>query len=282
MVAKMSDYTKNLPHYSVLMSVYRGEKPEYLRLSIESMFSQTLPTDDFVLVCDGALTDELEDVVKSFEMEYPDIFHAVRLRQNVGTGQCANIGIDACKNEYIVKMDSDDIALPERCEKQISLMSSNPAIDMCGAFIEEFDTDTDEFIAVKKTPVENDEIRTYAKRRNPFNNQTLVFKKSKVKAIGGYSSIKRCEDYDFVVNMLRNGAVGRNIPEVLVRYRVSKSNYERRQNWVNTKSFINVRWRIFRSGYSGFIDFLMPCVMQMVIFILPKSFTSKIYKKFLR
>lgn len=278
----MSDLTNKFPHYSVLMSVYKGERPEYLKLSIESMFSQTFVTDDFVLICDGPLTDELEDVVREFEKKYPVIFHAVRLKKNVGTGQCANIGIDTCKNEYIVKMDSDDIALPQRCEKQISLMSSEPAVDMCGAYIEEFDTETDEFIAVKKTPIENSEIRNYAKRRNPFNNQTLVFKKSKAKSFGGYSTIKRCEDYDFVVNMLRNGAVGRNIPEVLVRYRVSKSNYERRQNWVNTKSFINVRWRIFRSGYSSLIDFLIPCAMQMVIFILPKSFTSKIYKKFLR
>lgn len=278
----MSELIKNLPPYSVLMSVYKGEKPEYLRLSIESMLSQTYRTNDFVIICDGELTPKLEETITFFEEKYSDNFRAVRLKENVGTGQCANIGIDLCKNEYIVKMDSDDIAMPDRCEKQISLMASAPDIDMCGGYIEEFDTDTNEFIAIKKTPVTNDEIHKYAKRRNPFNNQTLVFKKSKAKSFGGYSTIKRCEDYDFVVNMLRNGAVGRNIPEILVKYRVSEHNYERRHNWINTKSFIAVRWRILKSGYSNILDFIIPCAMQLAIFILPKSCTSKIYKKFLR
>lgn len=278
----MNNCVKNLPPYSILMSVYKGEKPEFFNQSLDSMMTQTHRTNDFVLICDGNLTEELEKVISTYEKNYADIFNVVRLENNVGTGQCANIGINMCKNEYIVKMDSDDISMPDRCEKQLTLLSLNPGIDMCGAYIEEFDTDTDEAIAVKKTPVSNDEIYRYAKRRNPFNNQTLVFKKSKAQSTGGYSSIKRCEDYDFVVNMLRHGAIGENIPEILVKYRVSKSNYERRQNWVNTKSFIAVRWRIFKSGFSNIIDFLIPCAMQMIIFILPKSCTSKIYKKFLR
>ncbi|MDO5125529.1 MAG: glycosyltransferase [Ruminococcus sp.] len=278
----MNCNSKGLPPYSVLMSVYAGEQPEYLRLSIQSMIDQTFRTNDFILVCDGELTDELNEVVSEYEKEYSEIFHVVRLEKNVGTGQCANIGIEKCRNEYIVKMDSDDVALPERCEKQIRLLYSNPALDMCGAFIREFDTDTNEIIAIKKTPKTNDEIHKYARRRNPFNNQTLVFKKSVAKRIGGYTTVKRCEDYDFVVRMLDSGAKGENIQEVLVDYRVSKSNYERRQNWANTKSFVSVRWKIFRMGYSNIIDFLVPCAAQMLIFILPKSFTGKIYKRFLR
>ena len=277
----MNSNSKGLPPYSVLMSVYAGEKPEYLKQSIDSMINQSFQTNDFVLVCDGKLTDELEKVVSEYENKY-SFFHPVRLPQNVGTGQCANIGIDKCINEYIVKMDSDDISLPERCEKQIRLLYSNPALDMCGAFIKEFDTETNEFIAIKKTPKTNDEIHKYARRRNPFNNQTLVFKKSLAKRIGGYSALTRCEDYDFVVRMLNAGAKGENIQQVLVDYRVSKDNYERRQNWANTKAFISVRWKIYRMGYSNLLDFLLPCAFQMFIFIMPKSLTGKIYKKFLR
>lgn len=272
----------DIPLYSVLMSVYTGEKPEYLRESIESMYAQTVPPDDFVLVCDGRLNERLDKVVSSYEEKYPDSFHPVRLEQKRGVGECANIGIDACRNEYIVKMDSDDVALPQRCEKQLSLMRDKPQLELCGAYIEEFDTDTGEKITVKKTPVESEEIRRYARRRNPFNNPTLVFKKSFAKKIGGYDTVNRCEDYDFVVRMLQNGAVGENIPEILVNYRVSKHNYERRRNWTNTRSFISVRWRIFRSGYSNFADFILPCGMQLIIFILPKSLTGRIYKKFLR
>lgn len=276
------DIRSVLPDYSVMMSVYKKEEAEYLRACLESMYSQSHVTNDFVLVCDGALTEELDSVIEEYCRLYPDSFHPLRLKKSCGIGGCANAGINACKNEYILKMDSDDIALPERCAKQIGLMAENPQIDMCGAFIEEFDSDSGEQIAIKKTPLENEEIHTYARRRNPFNNQTLVFKRSFALKVGGYEALKRCEDYDFVVRMLQNGAVGANIPEVLVKYRVSKSNYQRRRNWANTKAFIAVRWRIFRSGYSNMIDFLIPCTMQLGIFILPKSLTGIIYKKFLR
>ncbi|MGN1114581.1 MAG: glycosyltransferase [Oscillospiraceae bacterium] len=278
----MNNDFNNLPQYSILMSVYSGEKPEYLKASLESMFNQTYQSDDLVLVCDGPLTKELDEVIGSFEVKYPDIFRVIRSEKNVGTGQCANIGIDACRHELIAKMDSDDIALENRFEKQISAMSKYPEINMCGGFIQEFDTDTGENIAVKKTPEDDAAIHQYAKRRNPFNNQTLIFKKSLAKSVGGYSDIKRCEDYEFVVRMLDSGGVGMNIQDVLVKYRVSANNYERRSNWNNTRSFIAVRWRIFRMGYSNIIDFIIPCLMQLGIFILPKSLTGKIYKKFLR
>ena len=270
-----------LPDYSVLMSVYAGEKPEFFKQSVESMLDQTFPTTDFVLVCDGPLTYELDKLVSYFEENY-ECFHPVRVKQNIGTGGCANKGIKLCQNEYIVKMDSDDIAVPDRCEKSLYAMALNEKIDMLGAYIEEFDSDSGNEIAVKKTPLENEEIHNFAKRRNPFNNQTLVYKKSIAQKCGGYSNVKRCEDYEFVVKMLASGAVGVNLPEVLVKYRITEGNLQRRKNWNNTKSFINVRWRIYKSGFSRLSDFIIPCVGQLLIFILPKALTGKIYKRFLR
>ena len=280
-VSTMIKNNVKLPEYSVLMSVYAGEKPEFLRASIQSMMDQTYLTNDFVLVCDGNLTTELDSVVTEFEDNY-ECFHPLRMSKKVGTGKCANAGIDKCVNEYIVKMDSDDVALPNRCEVSLYTMAKHPEIDILGAYIEEFDSAEGSFIAVRKTPLSHKEIKKYSKRRNPFNNQTLVYKKSLAKKCGGYSDIKRCEDYDFVVRMLAAGARGRNLGRVLVRYRVTKGNYERRKNWANTKSFINVRWRIYRSGYSKLSDFLIPCLGQLVIFLMPASMTGKIYKRFLR
>lgn len=270
-----------LPAYSVLMSVYDGEKAEYLKESIDSMLMQTYPADDFVLVCDGGLTRELDELVNAYERENEN-FTLLRLDEKTGTGGCANAGLELCKNEYIVKMDSDDIALPERCELSLYAMAKHPEIDILGAYIEEFDSVTGDIIAVKKTPSGRKEILKYAKRRNPFNNQTLVYKKSAALKIGGYSDIKRCEDYDFVVRMLSNGAVGANLKKVLVKYRVTEGNYNRRRNWANTKSFIAVRWRIHKSGFSSLWDFIVPTAVQLVLFILPVKMTGLIYKKLLR
>lgn len=273
---------KGLPEYTVSMSVYAGEKPEFLRQSLDSMLAQTYLCRELILVCDGKLNGDLDGVIAEYEGLHPDLMRVIRMEKNCGVGACANAAIEAANTEYILKMDSDDIALPDRCEKQMRLMAEDPQLDMCGAYIEEFDSESGEPIAVKRTPVKNEEIRQYAKRRNPFNNQTLVYKRSAAVKVGGYTTVSRCEDYDFVVRMLHSGAIGANIPEVLVRYRVTPENLTRRRNGKNTGSFISVRWRIFRSGYSSFLDFLIPCAAQIMLFILPESLTGKLYKKFLR
>lgn len=279
----MSDKNNSaLPEYSVSMSVYRKERPDFLEKSLDSMFSQTHPCSELILACDGELTPQLDGVIGGFEKKFPDKLRVLRLNNAPGVGGCANAVIDAAKSGYIVKMDSDDIALPDRCEKQLRFMAENCGIDMCGAFIEEFDSDTGERIAVKRTPLTYEEIYNYAKRRNPFNNQTLVYKKDAAVRAGGYDTVKRCEDYDFVVKLLRSGAKGANIPEVLVRYRVTAENLKRRKNAKNTRSFISVRWRIYRSGFSSFKDFFIPCAAQTALFLLPGSLTGKLYKKFLR
>ncbi len=272
----------SLPEYTVAMSVYSGEKAHFLRQSLDSMLTQTHPCEELILVCDGKLGQALDEVISEYERKYPSVFRVLRMEQGCGVGQCANAAIKAAKTDYIVKMDSDDIALNNRCEVQLESFVKNPSLDMCGAYIEEFNSDTGEEIAIKRTPVTHEEILKFSRRRNPFNNQTLVYKKQAALNAGGYGSDKRCEDYDFVVRMLKSGAVGVNIPQVLVKYRVTDDNLSRRRNAHNTRSFISVRWRIFRSGYSSFLDFLIPCAAQVALFILPKSLTGKLYKKFLR
>lgn len=273
---------KNLPPYSVLMSVYVKEKPANLSESLASILEQTVPPDELVLVCDGKLTDELNVIIKAFESEYSEIFRSVRLLENVGTGMAANEGIKACQNELIAKMDSDDICVPDRFQRQLMMFLKNPKLDMVGGYIEEFDDATRKPIAVKKTPISHEEILKYAKRRSPFNNQTLIYRKSFAQKVGGYTDIKRCEDYEFITKMLMAGAVGENLPEVLVKYRVTKDNYKRRKNWANTKSFIKVRWNLHKSGFSSLWDFLVPTAAQLILFIMPEKFTSWAYGKFLR
>lgn len=271
-----------LPEYSVLMSVYDRELPENLNESLESMLMQSYPPSDFVLVCDGKLTCELNIIVKSFQNEFKNIFRIIQIDENVGVGKAYNEGIKACKYDYIVKMDSDDISLPNRCLKQMTLFAVKPKLDITGTFVEEFDTMTDEVVAVKKVPVMHKDIVAYSKRRNPFNRQTVAFKKSFAEKIGGYSDLKICEDYEFIARMLQHGAKGQNIPEVLVRYRIDENTVDTRKSWIHTKAFIRVRWIIYRSGYTKFKDFFMPCALQLGLFVFPRKFTRWFYKTFLR
>lgn len=268
--------------YSVLMSVYHKEKAEFFRASLESMFRQTAAPEQVVVICDGPLTEELDEVLAAFQKEYPETLTVHRLAENMGTGFAANIGLKLCRNELIAKMDSDDISYLNRCEKQLAAFQKDPALDLLGGYVSEFEGDISNEKAVKKVPVFHKDILKYAKRRNPFNNQTLMYRKSKALACGGYTCNTRCEDYDFVTKMMIGGAKCRNLPSCLVHYRLDAGAYERRRNWKNTVGFVSVRYRNWRRGFCSLLDFLLPCMAQMVLFVLPISFTEKIYLKFLR
>ena len=268
--------------YSVLMSVYHKEKAAFFKLSLQSMFDQTCPPDQVVVVCDGPLTEELDMVLAEFEIQYPEILTIYRLEENMGTGYAANIGLTLCRNDLIVKMDSDDISYADRCEKQLAQFQKYPKLDMLGGYISEFEYNISNEIAVKKVPLSNKYILRYAKRRNPFNNVTLMYKKEAAVKCGGYTCNTRCEDYDFVTRMMMNGSRVGNIPECLVHCRLEAGAYERRKNWKNTIGFFSVRYRNWRRGFCSFTDFLIPCMAQIILLILPVSFTKKVYLKFLR
>ena len=265
--------------YTVAMSVYAGEKPANLAASLQSMLVQTAPCAELILCCDGGLTPALDEVINRYVGLFGGRMRVLRSRRHVGVGACANAALKAARTEIIVKMDADDISLPERCEKQLRFLEENPCLDMCGAFLEEFDDRTGAAVCIKAVPETSAAIRRYARRRNPFNNPTLVYRRKAALAAGGYAVSGRCEDYDLVVRMLMNGSEGGNIPEVLLRYRVTESNIERRRNLANTRGFIAVRYKIYRAGFSSLADFLIPCAAQAVLFLLPDKITEIFYKK---
>lgn len=129
--------------YSVLMSVYHKEKPEYLKQAIESIQKQTLSINDFVLVCDGPLNEGLDGVIAEKQQGMGETLNVVRLGENCGLGNALNEGIKHCKNELVARMDSDDIAYADRCEKQLAVFNTHPEVSICSGIVEEFTTDPD-------------------------------------------------------------------------------------------------------------------------------------------
>ncbi|MFR5731884.1 MAG: glycosyltransferase [Clostridium sp.] len=103
--------------YSVLMSVYKKERPEYLHAALKSMTGQSWRPSEIVLVCDGPLTTELEAVLK--DAEFHSLLKTVRLEKNAGLGAALAKGLPECSCEWVARMDSDDIAASNRCEKQL-------------------------------------------------------------------------------------------------------------------------------------------------------------------
>ncbi|MCF0114853.1 MAG: glycosyltransferase, partial [Erysipelotrichaceae bacterium] len=105
--------------FSVLMSLYYKEKPENLRQCLDSLLNQTVLPDEITIVKDGPLTDELEEVLKEYKDINPDLYTFVPLETNHGLGLALAEGIKVCRNELVARMDTDDISVSNRFEKQL-------------------------------------------------------------------------------------------------------------------------------------------------------------------
>lgn len=271
-----------MENYSVLMSVYHGEKAEYLRLSTNSILSQTVPTNDFVLMCDGPLTEELDAVIEDLLREHSDALHVIRLEENRGLGDALNAGIQYCKNELIARMDSDDIAVANRCELQLLKFQENPELAIIGGAIDEFEDTPSNVVSHKRMPETHNDIVAYARSRNPFNHPTVMYKKSAVLEVGGYPRRMLHEDYALWANLLLNGAKGCNLPDTLCFMRVDGGLYNRRGGWDYLKMAIKLRWHLYRIGLYTFWSFLIVSFGLTVICLLPLPARKAVYRLILR
>lgn len=267
--------------YSVLMSVYYKEKAEYLEQSMESIFSQTSPTDDFVLVCDGPLNKELDAVIERMQAHYANILHVVRLEKNVGLGNALNEGIKYCKNDLIARMDSDDIAYSDRCERQLMIFSEQN-IDVCSGIVDEFWENTNEVTARRVLPETSAEIYEFAKKRNPFNHPCVMFRKSSVEAVGGYQDFYLLEDYYLWIRMLLSGYKGYNIQKSLLWMRAGSGMYKRRAGWKHAKTQVKLFWYMKKQGFISNLQFISSAIIRVVSSIAPNQLREYVFKRVLR
>lgn len=268
--------------YSILMSVYAKENPVFFETAIQSMLDQTVKPDEFVIVCDGPLTRELDAVLQKYTLEYPELFNIVRLPENRGIGYAANAGLQVCRNDLVVKMDSDDISVPDRCRLQLQRFADNPNLVIVGGYIDEFMQAPEEPFSVRAVPETNEEIHRFARRRQPFNNQTVMYRRENAIKVGGYKDLRRNEDYDFYVRLLKDGSYAENIPVTLVKVRVNPAALRRRASWKTLTGCIRSRWCAYRIGFSSFWDFLYCVAGQVLIFVCPGKIQNMIYSKLLR
>ena len=267
--------------FSALLSLYIKENPEFLRQSLDSLLHQTLLPDEVVLVEDGPLTPELEQIVSDYSSRYP-ILKVVPLPQNQGLGKALNEGIKYCSYELIARMDTDDVAKPDRFQKQVEVFEKHPEIDVCGAWIDEFEDNIDKIISTRKLPEWHNDIAAYAKKRNPINHPVVMFKKSAVMAVGSYQHFPLFEDYYLWVRMLMNGAKFYNIQESLLWFRFSPEMFKRRGGWGYAMKELKFQKTLRSIGFISTYNYLKNVIIRLITRIIPNSWRSFIYKKLLR
>ena len=264
--------------YSVLMSLYNKENPEYLRMALDSMLKQTIPPDEVVLVEDGPLTNELYDVLD----EYPMI-HRVKNKENLGLGLALNEGLKVCKNELVARMDTDDIAILNRCEKQVNYLEDHKEVSIVGGQISEFVKDIDNIIGKRIVPKSNVEIRKYMKKRCPFNHMTVMFRKSDVLRAGNYRHFIYNEDYDLWIRMMQENFVFANLADTLVYVRTTPDLYKRRGGLTYFKSEVEIQKQLLKLHIIGIVRFLLNVLIRLCIQILmPSSIRQLVFRIFAR
>lgn len=274
---------KIMEKYSVLMSLYIKEKPEYLDLAIKSMVEQTLKPDEIVIVKDGPITDELQAILDKYNAAYPELFNIVGYEKNRGLGLALNFGLEHCRNELVARMDTDDISRLNRCEQQIKIFEYNQEIDIVGGDIAEFINSPSEPVAYRRVPKTNDDILEYMKTRCALNHVSVMFKKSSIISAGGYKDCFWNEDYYLWIRMWLKGCNFANTGSVLVDVRTGADMYARRGGlkYFNSEKELQdlmlENKLITVSTYS--VNILKRLIVQL---LLPNSIRGWVFRNFAR
>lgn len=268
--------------YSVLMSVYKMEKPEYLKLSLDSMINQTVVPDEIVLVEDGPLNAGLYRVIEQYTDGYPDIMKIVKLKQNGGLANALNCGMKAVRNELVARMDSDDISLPGRCEMQLRAFEQKPELSIVGTQADEFEGAPQNIICSRNVPVSYKEILRFSRCRSPFNHPTVMYRKSAVENAGGYKAFHRKEDLELFIRMIHEGHKAINLKKSYLLYRTGTANLGRRKSWVNCREYIQIMYQFYKKGYSSIADMVYVTAGQLILFAVPESIAGRLSRRFLR
>lgn len=270
-----------MDNFSVLLSVYYKENPKYLEESLNSIFVQTIRPNEVILVEDGELTDELYLTIAKFEKKYKNIFKVVKYKENRGLGVALHDGLLECSNEIVFRMDTDDICLPYRFEKQLNIFKNND-VDVVGGNIKEFDEGMLNETSMRIVPESDENIKKMMKKRNPLNHMTVAYKKSKVLEAGNYKDMLYFEDYYLWARMAKKGCIFRNVQEILVNVRGGNDMIKRRGGKKYIKPIIRFEKELLKLKIISRIEYLNNTLIRVFSALIPNSIRSILYKKALR
>lgn len=266
--------------FSILSSIYYKENSKNFHDCMVSLWeNQNLKPEEMILVEDGELTPELYSIISKWKYKLGNLLKIIKLAQNVGLGNALNEGLKYCSNEWVFRMDTDDICKPDRFEKQIKYIVDNPDIVLLGGQIEEFDEKMETSLGLRKVPCTHQEIIKLADIRSPFNHMTVCYKKSFIEKIGGYQHHLYMEDYNLWLRVLKKTLHVANLPDVLVDVRSGEAMYKRRKGLEYVKS----EWKLAHLKYqiglqNRFISYFYFSIRTLPRF-LSGNLLGKLYKK---
>ena len=322
--------------FSVIMSIYKSDVPEYLHIALESLLNQTRRPDEIVIVGDGPVPAELEQEIERLPTEgsgaagskfkvqgsnalkrvqgselhtdsteltdsitqtsrfnsqssilnlqgHETVIRYLPQEKNRGLGAAMAIAVEAAQYPYLARMDSDDICLPDRFEKQMKCFEEDPELSAVGGMITEF-VDTPENIVTKRVlPLEDKDIKRFMKSRCGVNHVTVIFKKEDLLKAGNYRSDYRQEDYYLWARMMKVGCKFRNIPDVVVNVRSGYDQFARRSGWKYYLDHCAIFRYMYREGLISWGRLAYNYIVRFVVqFLMPNGLRTWVYQHVLR
>ncbi len=258
------------------MSIYNKEKPSSLERCLQSLLDQSLRADEVVLVKDGSLTLDLDNIISAWENKIN--LRVFSLEENMGLGYALNYGLLKCENALVARMDTDDIAATSRFEKQVNFLNIHNDVSIVGTWITEFNNEEDEIYSYRKLPVKYFEIFEFSKKRNPLNHMTVMFRKSDVIKVGSYLPMLYFEDYYLWCRMLQHGFKIANIPLFLVNARAGKLMLKRRSGFRYFKYEFSFQKKLLDISFISRGRFIRNIIIRFTARLIPELFLSIVYK----
>lgn len=270
--------------FSVCTSVYRNDKPEFVRVALDSMLvNQTVIPAEIVLVQDGPVPQELSVVLDEYESKYSEVMHIIRLEKNGGLGNALKLGVENAKYDLCARMDSDDICVPDRFEKQLTYMEAHPECDIVGGQMTEFIDTPDNIVGRREVPLTNEGVYEFMKSRCALNHVTVMFRKEAVLKAGNYQDWFWNEDYYLWVRMMMAGCKFANIPDVVVNVRSGADQYARRGGKKYFDSEIGIKKLMLKNGMITRKEYIVNYVERFIIqLMLPNKVRGWVFRNFAR
>ncbi len=268
--------------FSVCLCVYHKDNAADFKTAVDSVTTgQTIQPSEVIIVADGPVFGDLDKYLTTLEENKK--FKIIRLPKNLGHAGARQVSIEASSHDLVAIMDADDISDPNRFEKQLKFFDNNPHIGVTGGQINEFIDHPANIIGSRIVPLSDREIKSYLKKRCPFNQMTVMFKKDQISSVGGYIDWFCNEDYYLWIRLAEKGCKFANLPDTLVNVRVGKEMYARRGGWKYFKSEKGLQDYMRKKKMIGKVQYLFNVAVRFgVQVVIPNSVRGFVFKTLFR
>ena len=268
---------KNVKFTVLLPILDRKDIVKGFSKALESIYNNSLKPDQVLVTVDGPVSKSFKKIIEQNEIKYS--LDIVWSEKKIGLDKALNLGLTKSNNEFIFRADGDDINLEERFETQLPFLLNG--FDVVGSFIDEYD-EFGNYLATRKVPTKDNEVKKIIPFRNPMNHMTVGFKKSAVDDVGGYPDLFLKGDYGLWIKLISAGKKFKNVNKSLVRATTGNRMISHRGGFRYVISEIELQKFIVQHNLNNILSAIIIFLIRAFVFLMPSFIRYYIYMIFLR